>query len=91
LSAFSTDDICTPQAIAKVVRWGLKTKLPPADFTFPKPSDGDVVANFANSQEFQPLLLHSPAHMQSTTGHLTHPYNFFIVIKRTDFHYKIQS
>ena len=70
-SVLDRDDICTPQAIAKVVRWGLKTKLPPADFTFPKPSDGDVVANFANSQEFQPLLLHSPAHMQSTTGHLT--------------------
>ena len=71
-SVLDRDDICTPQAIAKVVRWGAKTKLPPADVTCPKQSDGDIVAGIANSNEFQPLLLHTPAHMQSTTGHLTY-------------------
>ena len=72
-SVLDRDDICTPQAIAKVVRWGAKTKLPPGEnVTIPKQSDGDIVAGIANSDEYQPLLLHTPVHMQSTTGHLTY-------------------
>jgi hypothetical protein len=54
------------------------TKLPPVDITFPKQSHEDIdfsnigqTTGIANNNVFYPLLLHTPAHMQSTTGPLT--------------------
>ena len=85
------DDLCAPQATAKVIRWGAMTKLPATDVTFPKQTDEVIVfsnigqaAGIANGIELQPLLLSSPGHMQSTTGHLTDKkefrmYNQFII------------
>ena len=90
-SVLERDDLCAPQATAKVVGWGAMEKLPPTDVTFPKQSDEDIVfsnigqaAGIANGNAFQPLLLCSPGHMQSTTGNTTDKrvfrmYNQFVI------------
>jgi len=71
------EEFCAPQAAATVAVWGAMTKLH-ENITFPKQSDVDIVfsnigqaAGSANGNECQPLLLHTPAHMQLTAGYLT--------------------
>ena len=77
-SVVERDDLCCPQATAKGIGWGASTKLPTADITFSKQCNKDIeflnigqTAGIANSNVFHPLLLHTPAHIQSTTGPLT--------------------
>ena len=71
------EEFCATQATAKVIGWGAMTRLQ-GDITFPNQSNIDIVfsnigqaAGNANGNEFQPLLMHTPAHMQLTTGYLT--------------------
>ena len=71
------EEFCAPQATATVVAKGAMQKYQ-EDVTFPKQKDVDVVfsnigkvAGSANGNEFQPLWMHTPAHMQLTAGHLT--------------------
>ena len=78
LSFVERNDLFCPQATAKCIGWGAKTKLSTPAITFPKQSDEDIECSnlgqtpgIANNNVCYPLLLHTPAHMQSTTGHLT--------------------
>ena len=78
LSVVERDDLFCPQATAKCIGWGAMAKLSTPDITFPKQSDEDIefsnigqTHGIANNNVFYPLLLHTPAHMQSTTGPLT--------------------
>ena len=78
LSFVERNDLFCPQATAKCIGWGAKTKLSTPAITFPKQSDEDIefsnigqTAGIANNNVVHPLLLHTPAHMQSTTGNLT--------------------
>ena len=71
------EEFCATQATANVIGWGAMTKLQ-EDITFPNQSNIDIVfsnigqaTGSANGNEFQPLLMHTPAHMQLTTGYLT--------------------
>jgi hypothetical protein len=71
------NEFCVPQETATVVRKGAITKLH-CNVTFPKQTEVDIVfsnigqaAVSANGNEYQPLLLHTPAHMQLTAGRLT--------------------
>ena len=71
------EEFCVPQATANVVGCGAMKKLQ-ENVTFPKQSDVDIVfsnigqaAVSANSNTLHPLLMHSPAHVQLTTGYLT--------------------
>ena len=77
-SVVERDDLVRPQATVKSKIWGAMTKISEADITFPKQSDIDIefsnigrTAGIANDNVVRPLLLHTPAHMQSTAGHLT--------------------
>ena len=78
LSVVEREDLFCPQATATCIGWGAMTKLSTPYITFPKQSHEDIdfsnigqTTGIANNNVFYPLLLHTPAHMQSTTGPLT--------------------
>ena len=76
-SILDHEEFCAPQVTTNVVGWGAMTKLQ-ENVTFPKQSDVDIVfsnigqaAGIANGNEFHPLWIYTPVHMQSTEGCLT--------------------
>jgi hypothetical protein len=77
-SVVERDDLFFPQGAYKSTIWGAMTKILEVGITFPKQSNIDIefsnigqTAGIANNNVVHPLLLHTPAHMQSTTGNLT--------------------
>ena len=71
------EEFCVSQETATVVGAGAMTKLE-CSVIFPKQREVEIffsnvgqAAGSANGNVFQPLWMHTPAHMQLTTGYLT--------------------